>query len=141
MCFSRRKKEENECVKKKLVFMCEKLLFMEKMCAKKEHGRKLCVASSCSGVHGRISMNKPLDSYFKYLFLSNPLLDLSQTLISFSLGGVECFFQNFSIVGFVARELHLLEVEGVELFVSFIKYGQNNFMFRGITLDLKNKNL
>jgi hypothetical protein len=27
------------------------------------------------------------------------------------------FFQNFSIIGFATRELHLLEVEGVELFV------------------------
>jgi hypothetical protein len=26
------------------------------------------------------------------------------------------FFQNFNIIGFVARDLHLLEVEGVELF-------------------------
>jgi hypothetical protein len=65
VCFFRGKKEENECVRKKLVLMCERMLFMEKMCANKEHGRKLCVASSCSGIHGRISMNKPLDSYFK----------------------------------------------------------------------------
>jgi hypothetical protein len=27
--------------------------------------KEVCVASSCSGVHGRISMNKPLDSFFK----------------------------------------------------------------------------
>jgi hypothetical protein len=40
------------------------MLFMEKMCAKKEHGKKF-VASSCSGVHGKISMNKPMDSYLK----------------------------------------------------------------------------
>jgi hypothetical protein len=60
------------------------------MCAKKEHGSKLCVASNCSGVHGRISMNKPLDSYFKYFFLSNPLLDFSQILKSFNLRGVKC---------------------------------------------------
>jgi hypothetical protein len=39
--------------------------FMKKMCAKKEHGRKLCVANNYSAIHGRISMNKPLDSYFK----------------------------------------------------------------------------
>jgi hypothetical protein len=45
--------------------MCEKKLFMEKNCAKKEHGRKLCVANRCSEVHGRISMNKPLDSFLK----------------------------------------------------------------------------
>jgi hypothetical protein len=64
VCFSK-EKEENECVREELVLMCEKMLFMEKMCVNKEHGRKLCVASSCSGVHGRISMNKLLDSYLK----------------------------------------------------------------------------
>jgi hypothetical protein len=26
------------------------------------------------------------------------------------------FFQNFNVIGFVARELHLLEVEGVDYF-------------------------
>jgi hypothetical protein len=29
------------------------------------------------------------------------------------------YSQNFSIIGFVARELHLLEVEGVKLSVFF----------------------
>ncbi len=56
-------KEEDECVKENLVLMCEKRWFMEKMCANKEHERKLCVTSSSSGVHGRMSMTKPLDSY------------------------------------------------------------------------------
>jgi hypothetical protein len=37
----------------------------KKMCANKEHGRKLFLASSSSGVHGRMSMKKPLDSYLK----------------------------------------------------------------------------
>ncbi len=32
---------------------------------KKKHGKKLCVANSYSGVIGRISMDKPLDSYLK----------------------------------------------------------------------------
>jgi hypothetical protein len=47
--------------------MCEKMLFMKKikLCANKEHGRKLCVGNSCSGVHGKISMNKLLDSCLK----------------------------------------------------------------------------
>jgi hypothetical protein len=63
VCFFRGKKEKNECMRETFVCMCEKMLFMEKMCAKKEHGRKLCVASRCSGIHGRISMNKHLDSY------------------------------------------------------------------------------
>ncbi len=61
---------------------------MEKMCEKKKHGKKLCVTSSCSGVHKRISMNKPLDFYLKQLFFSNSPLDLSQILTSFNLEGV-----------------------------------------------------
>ncbi len=46
-----RGKEENEYVKKRLVLMCGKVLFMEKMCARNKHGR--------------ISMTKPLEFYFK----------------------------------------------------------------------------
>ncbi len=65
MCVFQGEKEENEYVKKELVLMCEKVLFMEKICVNKKHGRKLCVTSSYSGVHGKISMNKPLDSYLK----------------------------------------------------------------------------
>jgi hypothetical protein len=51
-------------VRGKLILMCERMSFMEKMCAE-EHGRKLCVTSSGSRVHRRIFMNKPLDSYLK----------------------------------------------------------------------------
>jgi hypothetical protein len=67
LCVFGEEKEEDECVRKKIVLMCGKNVVHEKkkMCANKEHGRKLCVASSCSGVYGRISMKKPLDSYFK----------------------------------------------------------------------------
>jgi hypothetical protein len=32
---------------------------------KQEHGKKLFVVSTCSGVHGRISMTKPLYFYLK----------------------------------------------------------------------------
>jgi len=46
-----RGKEENEYVRKRLVLICEKVLFMEKMCARNKHGR--------------ISMTKPLEFYFK----------------------------------------------------------------------------
>ncbi len=47
-----RKKEEKECVeKKKLILMCGKVLFMRDMCARIKHGR--------------ISMKKPLEFYFK----------------------------------------------------------------------------
>ncbi len=46
-----REKEEKECVKKRLVLMCGKVLFMKKMCAKNKHGK--------------ISMTKPLEFHFK----------------------------------------------------------------------------
>ncbi len=46
-----REREEKECVRKRLVLMCGKVLFMKKMCARNKHGR--------------ISMTKPLEFYFK----------------------------------------------------------------------------
>ncbi len=46
-----REKEKKECVRKRLVLMCGKVLFMKKMCARNKHGR--------------ISMTKPLEFYFK----------------------------------------------------------------------------
>ncbi len=61
VCFLEGEGGEWMC-EKFLVFMCGKVLFMgKKMCANKNHEGKLCVASSCSRVHGRISMTKPLD--------------------------------------------------------------------------------
>jgi hypothetical protein len=39
------------------------------------------------------------------------------------------FSQNFSIIGFVARELHLPEVEGVEIVYFFLKSSQCSFSF------------
>jgi hypothetical protein len=64
-----RKKEKKECVKKErkkgLVLMCGKVLFMREMCARIKHGR--------------ISMTKLLEFYFKYLFLPYSQLDLCQT--------------------------------------------------------------
>jgi len=50
-CVGGRGKEEKECVRKRLVIMCGKVLFMKKMCARNKHGR--------------ISMTKPLEFYFK----------------------------------------------------------------------------
>jgi hypothetical protein len=37
------------------------------------------------------------------------------------------FSQNFSIIGFVTRELHLPEVERVETVFFFLKSSQNSF--------------
>jgi hypothetical protein len=46
--------------------MCEEVLFMEVNGVQtKKNGRKFFVANSCSGVHGIISMNKPLDFLLK----------------------------------------------------------------------------
>ncbi len=59
VCFFR--KEENECEREKIVFMCEKKLFMEKKIVQ----TKSMEGSSYSEVHGRISMNKTLDSCLK----------------------------------------------------------------------------
>jgi hypothetical protein len=39
------------------------------------------------------------------------------------------FSQNFSIIGFAARELHLPEVEGVEIVCFFLKSSQGSFNF------------
>jgi hypothetical protein len=51
------------------------------------------------------------------------------------------FSQNFNIIGFAARELHLPKVKGVETIYFFLKSNQNSFLFQGITLDFKNKKL
>jgi hypothetical protein len=50
-CVGGREKEDNECVRKRLILMCGKVLFMEKIFARNKHGR--------------ISMTKPLEFYFK----------------------------------------------------------------------------
>jgi hypothetical protein len=53
--------EEEECLRGKLVVMCDKVLFMETNGVQtKKHGSKLCVASNRSGIHVMISSNKPL---------------------------------------------------------------------------------
>jgi hypothetical protein len=61
VCFLE-EKGENEFVRNFLFLCVEKCYSWEKMCANKNHERKLCVPSSCSRVHERISMTKPLDS-------------------------------------------------------------------------------
>jgi hypothetical protein len=39
------------------------------------------------------------------------------------------FSQNFRIIGFATRELHLPEVEGVEIVCFFLNSSQNNVLF------------
>ncbi len=50
-CVNGRRREENECARKRLVLMCGKVLFIRRMCARNKHGR--------------ISMTKALDFCFK----------------------------------------------------------------------------
>ncbi len=50
-CVGGRGKEEKECVKKRLILMCGKVLFMKNVCARNGHGK--------------ISVTKPLEFYFK----------------------------------------------------------------------------
>jgi hypothetical protein len=61
--------EENECVRRELIVMCEEVLLSvvhgKKCVQTKKHRRKLCVTSNYSGVHEMISMNKPLDFLLK----------------------------------------------------------------------------
>jgi hypothetical protein len=50
-CVGGRRREENECVRKRLVLMCGRVLFKKRMCARNKHGR--------------ISMTKHLEFCFK----------------------------------------------------------------------------
>jgi hypothetical protein len=90
-------------VRKDLVLMCEEV-FIEKVCAGIKHGRKLCVASTCSKASGFLfQLVVPLKSTVG--FVSN--------LNQFFFKRCKSFSPNLSIIRFVVRELHLLEVEGV----------------------------
>ncbi len=53
------------CERRTSCYVWRNVVHGNKCVQTKEHGRKLCVASSCSGVHGMISMNKPLDYLLK----------------------------------------------------------------------------
>ncbi len=87
--------------------MCEEILIMESNGVQtKEHGRKLCVPSSRNGVHG---MN----------FFTKTIVPLRST-IGFvpkfkkkKFKRCRMFFQNFSINGVIAKEIHLSKVKGV----------------------------
>jgi hypothetical protein len=59
--------------------MCGEV-FMEKVCARIKHGRKLCVASTCS---------KASRFLIQLVVLPNPPLDLCQIKISLRLKGAE----------------------------------------------------
>ncbi len=50
------------------------------------------------------------------------------------------FSKNFSIIEFVARELHLPEVEGVEIVCFFPQIYSKYFFFLRINLDFKKNN-
>jgi len=83
--------------------MCGEV-FVEKSSAKMKHGRKLCVASTCSEASG-------------FLF---QLVVPPKSTVGFVLNLNQFYFErcrrsskNFSIIDFAIREVHLLEVEGV----------------------------
>jgi hypothetical protein len=40
------------CEQKISPYVCERVLFMKRMCARIKHGRKLCVASTCNKTSG-----------------------------------------------------------------------------------------
>ncbi len=49
--YVQKEKKGGGSVRKDLVLMCEEV-FMEKVCARIKHGRKLCVTSTCSKASG-----------------------------------------------------------------------------------------
>jgi hypothetical protein len=66
-------------VRKDLVLMCGEV-FMEKVCARIKHGRKLWVTTICS---------KAFEFLFQLFFPPKSMLDLCQIQISFCLEGVK----------------------------------------------------
>ncbi len=98
-CVEERRKEENECVSKRLVLMC-----VEGCCSKKK-----CVQE--------LSMERfPWQSFgvlFQIVFPPKSTVGFMSNLKQFMFRKCRRFFPNFSIIGFVVRELHLPEVEGV----------------------------
>ncbi len=51
VCMGGKEKRGGRSVRKDLVLMCGEV-FMEKVCARIKHGRKLCVASTCDKASG-----------------------------------------------------------------------------------------
>jgi hypothetical protein len=85
-------------VKKDLVLMCGEV------CARIKHGRKLCVASTCSKT-SRFLVQLVVPPKSTVGFVSN--------LNQFYFERCKRFSPNFSIIRFAIRELHWLEIEGV----------------------------
>jgi hypothetical protein len=92
-------------VRRNLVSMCGEV-FMEKVCARIKHGRKLCVASTCS---------KASEFLFQLVVPPKSTVGFVSNLNLSYFERYRRFSPNFCIVGVIVRELHLLEVEGVEL--------------------------
>jgi hypothetical protein len=85
--------------------MCGEV-FIEKVCAKIKHGRKLCVTSICSKASGFL---------FQLVIPPKFIVGFVPNLNQFLFMRCGRFSPNFSIIGVAIKELHLLEVEGVEL--------------------------
>jgi len=65
LAFLGRKRRRMNVYEKEINFYVWKGVVHGKYVCKQEHGKKLCVANTYNGVHGRISMTKPLDFYLK----------------------------------------------------------------------------
>jgi len=60
-------------------------------------------------------MTKPLDFFFQIIVPPKSTVGFVSNLKKFLFKRCRRFSSNFSIIGLVVRELHLSEVEGVEL--------------------------
>ncbi len=74
------------------------------MCAGIKHGRKLCVASTCNKISGFL---------FQLVVPPKSIVGFVSNLNQFYFERCRKLSPNFSIIGFVVRELHWLEVKGV----------------------------
>jgi len=74
-------KEENKCLRGIIVcYVWKNVVHGNKWCVNEEHGKKLCVVNSRNGVHGIISMNKPLDFFTKIVI---PLKSIIEFVLNF----------------------------------------------------------
>ncbi len=66
-CVCGKEKKRRRCEEEFLVLMCGEV-FMEKVCAKIKHGRKLCVTSTCSKASGfLVQLVVPLKSTARFV--------------------------------------------------------------------------
>ncbi len=94
-------------MRRDLILLCGEVL-MEKVCARIKHGKKLCLVST---------YNKACGSLFQLVVPPKSTVGFVLNLNQFLFRRHRRFSPNFSIIGFVVRELHLLEVDCVVEFM------------------------